>query len=405
MTPWVHCKPLSDDRYAEVRKAVIFDCGKWDPQVEDTNTIASIPIVLTGEAWGELRDTAEALSRETIAAEQELLERPDLQARLGTSRALRQALVQARPQARSDVRVMRFDFHYTTSGWRISEVNSDVPGGFNEATDMARLFAGLYPGTSCAGDPAGDLAHRIAEVAGVGASVALIHATAYTDDRQVMVYLARRLKEAGLKSFLAAPDQVEWHAGRPKLVSEWHTGYLDYLVRFFPAEWMPNLSRGTGWENFLSSSTPASNPGIAVLSQSKRLPLVWDSLRTRLPTWRRALPETRCPKSVNWAKDEQWVLKPAFGRVGDGVALHGHIEPKDWSRIAKDARSNPEHWVAQRRFDAVCAPDGLFPCLGVYTVGGRAAGIYGRAARRPLVDHRAMDIAVLVQDETMRAVA
>ena len=37
----------------------------------------------------------------------------------------------------------------------------------------------------------------------------------------------------------------------------------------------------------------------------------------------------------------------------------------------------------------------VYPCLGVYTIGGRVAGAYGRLARRPLIDARAEDAAVL----------
>ena len=35
---------------------------------------------------------------------------------------------------------MRFDFHPTIAGWAVSEVNSDVPGGYNEATLLPVLF-------------------------------------------------------------------------------------------------------------------------------------------------------------------------------------------------------------------------------------------------------------------------
>jgi hypothetical protein len=37
-------------------------------------------------------------------------------------------------------RVLRFDFHWTDQGWKISEVNSDVPGGYCEASDLPRLM-------------------------------------------------------------------------------------------------------------------------------------------------------------------------------------------------------------------------------------------------------------------------
>jgi hypothetical protein len=58
--------------------------------------------------------------------------------------------------------------------------------------------------------------------------------------------------------------------------------------------------------------------------------------------------------------------------------------------------------VAQRRFAVVpvAGPDGpVHPCIGVYTVDGRAAGIYGRITTRPIIDYAATDIAVLVREE------
>ncbi|MBC8011635.1 MAG: hypothetical protein H7067_16240, partial [Burkholderiales bacterium] len=55
--------------------------------------------------------------------------------------------------------------------------------------------------------------------------------------------------------------------------------------------------------------------------------------------------------------------------------------------------------AAQRRFHATAwhTDEGpRFPCLGVYVVEGRAAGIYGRVSPRPLIDAHAQDVAVLV---------
>jgi hypothetical protein len=54
--------------------------------------------------------------------------------------------------------------------------------------------------------------------------------------------------------------------------------------------------------------------------------------------------------------------------------------------------------VAQRRFDAVPLEiDGArsYPCVGVFTIDGRAAGAYGRLAQRPLIDWHAQDVAVM----------
>lgn len=58
------------------------------------------------------------------------------------------------------------------------------------------------------------------------------------------------------------------------------------------------------------------------------------------------------------------------------------------------------HWVAQRRFEALPTPRGaMYPCRGVYTINGKAAGLFGRLAPRPLIDFAATQVAVLMREE------
>ena len=68
----------------------------------------------------------------------------------------------------------------------MSEVNSDVPGGFIEASGFASAMAARFPGAAMTGDPVAALAEAWRETLPPGARVGLVHATAYTDDRQVM---------------------------------------------------------------------------------------------------------------------------------------------------------------------------------------------------------------------------
>jgi hypothetical protein len=131
------------------------------------------------------------------------------------------------------------------------------------------------------------------------------------------------------------------------------------------------------------------------------MPLVWDELQLAIPTWRRLLPETRDPRAVDWHVDLDWVIKPALGRVGDMVGVHGATAAEDWRAIRRSVRWHPQHWVAQRQFESLpVLVDGepWHICLGVYTIDGHAAGIYGRAARQPLINHLACDVAVLLAD-------
>ena len=403
LTPWVPAAPVGTAEHARLRRRAIFECCKWDPQVEDVSTVAPFPVLLRREAWDEIAALSEVLAAEAVAAEEELARRPELHRDLGLPGSVRRALrgIGTHGATPGIARVLRFDFHWTTEGWRISEANTDVPGGFNEGPGFTRLVAPSFPGSEPAGDPAGRLAEALAAATPPGGTVALVHATAYTDDRQVMVFLARELEARGRRALLAAPDHLRWHDGRAHLESDWFRGEVDAVFRFFPAEWLPNLPRSCGWKHFFRGGrTPVCNPATALLTQSKRFPLVWDRLETRLPTWRSLLPETRDPRETGWKRDGGWLLKPCLGRVGDGIGMAGVTPEKEWKQIRKELRFGARWWAAQRKFEAVpLAVNGesFYPCVGVYTIDGRAAGAYGRAARRPIIDHLAQDVAVLVE--------
>ena len=405
--PWISAEPLDKEAFDELRRRAIFDCCKWDPQVEDVCTVADVPIVLTAAAWRDLRELSTLLATEALAAEDELVRRPELHGRLGLPRRVTRVLSRsARRPTPGVARIVRFDFHHTDAGWRISEANSDVPGGLNEASGLAALMLPHYPGAAMAGDAAGAYARALAGACGSGGRVAFVHATAYTDDRQVMTYLARRLEEVGARASLVSPAQLRWRDGRAHVHTEWATATADSIVRFFPAEWLPNLPGVCGWTHFFhGGTTPVSNPASAVLSQSKRFPLVWDALQTRMPTWRVMLPETRDPRDAPWHNGD-WVVKPALGRVGEGVGVPGVVSHTEWERIARDVKRAPALWIAQRRFAPTSLSvrnDALHPSVGVYTIDGHAVGAYGRLAQRPLIDSKARDAAVLVAADEPRA--
>jgi glutathionylspermidine synthase len=387
---------LSRSDYAAFREAAIFDCCKWDPQVEDVSVLAPFAFSLTPETWSELATLAEDLAAETIAAEAELAQRTDLHARLGFSRRLRKALALAAKQPAAEAaRCMRFDFHWTDAGWQISEVNSDVPGGFNEASGVARLMS-QFVGGELPGDPAQSLALAVAGRITHRGPVGLVHATAYADDRQVMAYLGHELARLAVEAVPLNPADLLW---RDRQAHTPDGRALAAIVRFYPAEWLPELPRRAQWTELFTARTPAANTPRALLTQSKRWPLVWDELDTQLPTWLRLLPETRDPREVDWRRDERWLVKPALGRIGDGVGLREVVTPDEWRRIARSAAWFPRAWVAQQRFEVMPnrTPQGLrFAALGVYVIDGRVAGIYARCSPTPLIDQRASEVAVLI---------
>lgn len=401
--PWLDGRPVSPDRFRAVREETIFGCGKWDAQVGDVSVLHAAPLILRSEAWHELTILSEGLAQETIAAETELRARPELHRYLGLDwrlcRALRRASVAG---ATTPFRVMRFDFHWTTQGWRVSEVNSDVPGGFIEASGFTRLLAAETEATVLAGDPTTALTDAMVRNVPTGGTVGLVHATAYTDDRQVMHFLQRAFRKRNLEALMVSPSDVRWVGRRAQAHDGKAWRELDLLYRFFPAEWLPNLGWFASWHSFFAESdTPQVNPPSALLTQSKRFPLVWDALETPLPLWRTLMPETHDPRERAVLGGE-WVLKPALGRVGEGIDLSNVTVPAERAKIHRDVRRRPHEWAAQRPFVAVpwsTESGPLYPAIGVYVISGRAAGIYARAAQKPLVDSSAFDIAALVEKE------
>jgi len=402
--PWQIVEPLDARTFAEVRHAAIFECCKWDPQVEDVCALSPLPLVLYADAWQELVGMAEQLARETMAAETAILQNPRWLKKLGLPWTLRRRFADPEILAghHRHAHLIRFDFHFTTAGWRISEANSDVPGGFNEASGFTRLMARHYGTLAPSGDPTAAIATAIGQAMGKRGTVALAHATSFADDRQVMVYLARRLQAQGHKTMLLAPDHLRWKSGHAMVAADWAREPVDFVFRFFPADWLPTLPRRCGWWHLLGGAvTPLCNPASTIISQSKRFPLVWDDLPFPLPGWAALLPRTYDAREAlrQGPAAENLVFKPAFGRVGDMIRLPGVTPEKDLVKINRSIRRYPGLWIAQERFEAVPLASSLgevFPCVGVYTLNGSVIGAYGRLARRPLINHLAQDCAVLI---------
>ena len=86
-------------------------------------------------------------------------------------------------------------------------MNADVPGGFIEAGAVTRIVASYLPQFTCPPDPARDLAQAVASRAASG-DVALVHATSYSDDQQVMRQIGAAIGSLGIGAHFAAPDHL-----------------------------------------------------------------------------------------------------------------------------------------------------------------------------------------------------
>lgn len=428
-------RAMSRGEVAWLRSKAIFHAGKVDPQMFDQPALAPYAMVLSRAAAAEVFDLAERAWRELVELESAVIASGAAALkRLAIPSTLRRQL-RARSSGSSGVRVARFDFHPTASGWRVSEINADVPGGYIEAgpiTRLAREVMGLERVCDVPMDPLQELAAAVEGAmthrAGGGGDreslrgrgrVALLHATAYTDDWSVMRAVQRALAERGVESVLASPAHLvvdqrpegRWVSVRGVEVSA--------VLRFFPAEWLCRLPRSVPWrEVYQIDDLIVGNPLEAIVLQSKRLPVLIEEMKAgrrgggsvvTTEVWDALLPRTCAIGSRRWKvpliPDEGWALKPVWGRVGEGVVIPGVSKAKEIRAAERSARLFPSSWLLQERFEsrAVQTPQGpRHVCLGVYVINGKAAGIYTRASERPLIDARAQDVPTLVEREGER---
>jgi glutathionylspermidine synthase len=388
---------LSPSTFAVVKERAVREALKWNITNHGDDTLCDFPLLVTRSLWETLSGWAERLSAEAEAAERELCERPLLAATAGIPWRLRRALHEH--GMRRGIRYARFDFHPTLDGdLAITEGNLDVASGWNEASAVTRIFAEHDWPAVPAGDPAAALAESLEKRLFPGASVGVMHLTRYTDDHQVARFLARAFERRGLVAVPFDPTQLRACGRQAGALVGDHVRPLDAVFRFFPAEWACRLPSPGAWLDVVARSrTLWLNPMATVLTQSKRFPLTWRRLRAELPTWSRLLPATHDPM---FSRSHGRVLKPALGHEGYDVTIDGVTDGRSLRNRWWKARLQPGRWAAQQKFRPrpLETPHGpRFPCLGVYVVDGRAAGMYGRLARRPLIDGNAQDAVVLIR--------
>ena len=396
---------LSDPQIRSIAHRMALQYFKWDAQVGDTATLFRQPLLLRPGEWRHLSKIAEALADELTAAEMELVHRPQLYPVLGLPNSLQKLFNKARylPPVHCPVRTLRFDFHYTTEGWRISEVNSDVPGGYAEAARFTELVAECCPGKKTAGDPALEWTKATISALGENKRVALLSAPGFLEDQQVTAFLSSQLQSCGVETFLVHhPSQLDWKDGRA--FTRFNGGHAEMaaVVRFYQGEWLARAKDGAWMYLMLPQTTLVLNPGSAILTESKRFPLTWPSLRCKMSTWELLMPECRDPREKSWLKDESWVVKATFSNNGDEVHTRDTMPASTWLQLCSSVKGNPDAWVVQKRFDVVPVASHLgpvYPCVGVYTINGRTAGVYARASLRPLIDYSAMDVALLIDEK------
>ena len=378
-------------------RALRFRYFKWDTYACGACLVLPEAMVLDQATHDEVVRTVEALDRALGRFERRARRQPDTLRRLGIPPALHPIIAEEEEQP---LQCARYDLFLTEDGrWMVSEFNEDVPGGFNEAVGLPELLPDPGRGTAWA---ANLREHFLAAFGGYD-SVALLYATAFSEDLQHMLILEQWLQGAGHDTVLGSVAHLARVWRRPRVLGI----PVDAAFRFYPGEWMVRLPNLDVWRR-VGPRLPMMNPLGRLIRQSKTMFGLWRE-DGALDAEDRALVERHCPATHVFdpqaagrllAERERWVLKRAFGRMGDAVVMGCLSTEQEWGAALAEAAKAPGEWCVQERF--VVRPLAfdagmLYPAVGAFVVNGRFAGYYSRAAARPFITHEAFHVGTLVQ--------
>lgn len=397
--------PIPKNEYENYRIRLMFDCYKWDPQFSDSNTIAPYVLVLTKQECDELIQYTEALDKETRDAEQFLNQNQKYVRALSIPRKIRNEIANMREyNPEQNIRLTRYDFHPTVDGtWAVSEVNSDVPGGFAEGSFMPQAAMEAFAGDlKCDFINFGEcFISAVERKVKKGGKIMLVHCTAYSDDRQAMQFLGDCLVKRGYSVMYGAADHLRFENGEALSILDDNKGEIDAIIRFTPLEWLVKM-RPKRWQGYFDTKAVSCNHPVAIYAQTKRFPFVFDLLEANglsVDTWRKLLPETLEVKAAKGKKG--YIYKPVYGRVGEKISIKEACSKEEYLTIMKDVKRHPRKYLAQKKFISkpLKGENGkqLHVCVGSYAVDGKHAGFYARLSNTPRIDSAAADIPVVIE--------
>lgn len=401
--------PLKAREIDGLLRTLRFDYFKWDVNACGQCLVLPRSIVLTPEEHRQAVEVSERFGQILIRLESALLARPDLLGQLGIPPEVIPLLHRDQP---TDLQLARYDLFLTPEGrWMVSEFNEDVPGGFNEAAGIPDLLGPRLNGSEFPGD----FRQSVLDALRPYDHIAFLFATGYSEDLQHMLIVRKWLETEGHTTSLASPAHLTCGWRGPRIFGR----RIHAAFRFYPAEWFQFLDNRSAWHRALPR-LPLMNPLRRLIRQSKRLYAFWrdpsllsaddiafldahapatlpyDTLHAPPPS----SPVPGVTRSEVLADRSRWVLKHAFGRMGDTVIMGNLVTEKEWGDALTEADKLPAEWLLQERFGVLPLDDHprpLYPAIGVYLVNHRFAGYYSRAAHHPFINHEAYHVATLVQ--------
>ena len=397
---------IPDSKYYSYRLDAMFNCYKWDPMFYDSNTLAKYVLILTEEENKELIKLTEELDKETREAEEYLNKNKKLSKKLFLPKKVRQQINNMQNYNKeNNIRLMRYDFHPDINGkWVVTEVNSDVPGGFAESSLLPDLARKVINKKNLTYNSFGErMIEAINNKLHKKGTIMMIHCTCFSDDRQVMQYMGDRLEKEGYNIIYGAADHINFKNRNAYCILDNNKRKVDLIFRFTPIEWLIQM-KPRRWDGYFNTNTISCNHPIAIYAQSKRFPFVFDELEKNnisMKTWKKLLPETIEVKELK--NREGFIYKPVYGRVGEKISIKEACVGDEYEKILKDVKKHPKQYLAQKKF--ISKPligendEEYHVCLGSYTIEGKHAGFYARMSKHPRIDSYAADIPVLIESK------
>ncbi len=391
--PWT----LTAGERTSLLRDLRFGHFKWDAFSAGGMTLLPETMVVSESLHGKVVAAVESLHQALSRFEERVRRNPETLAHLGIPSALHALIGDEGDRL---LQCARYDLFPTEDGrLMVSEFNEDVPGGFNEAQGLPELLGD--PGAGCRWEAG--LRDHFVEAFREADGVALLYATAFSEDLQHMLILERWLEAAGHRTVLGSPGHLRRRWKRFSVLGT----PVEAAFRFYPGEWMPRLPNFPLWRKD-GPGFPMMNPVRHLVRQSKLMFALWEA-DPELSTGDRELLRRHCPRTLLFHRElvprlreerENWVLKQAFGRMGDAVVMGNLVTEREWESALAEAARVPRGWCAQERFAVrpVSFQSGpLYPALGAFVVNGRFAGYYSRAAVRPFLTHEAFHVPTVVQ--------
>ncbi len=395
---------IPEKEYYQYRLSAMFDCYKWDPQFYDSNTLANYVLVLSKQENEEVIHLTESLDQETRRAEEYLNQHAKIAKKLSLPHHICQQIKHMKHYDKTqNIRLMRYDFHPSVEEkWVVTEVNSDVPGGFAESSLLPQLAKEIIQMPELTYTSFGDkMVEEITKKLQPPATIMMVHCTCFSDDRQVMQYMGNKLSLNGYKVIYGAADHIRFQNQKAYSILENNQERVDLIFRFTPLEWLIQM-KPRKWDGYFDTSTMSCNHPISIYAQSKRFPFVWEDLENAqisMKTWKMLLPETK--EATKGILEEGYLFKPVYGRVGEKITIKEACKGDEYQKIMKDVKHHPKAYIMQKKFISkpLKAEDGkeYHICLGSYTIEGKHAGYYARMSPYPRIDSYASDIPVLVE--------